>query len=124
MTRFYGFYSECQRRYNVALWRLFITMFNHLPIVAIIDDRILCMHGGISPELMSNRLDHINTSKKIQRPVDMPNDGILCDLMWSDPGPKTSGWTKNERGVSYLFGPDVLDKFLAFHDLDLICRAH
>ena len=65
ITRFYGFYSECQRRYTVALWRQFIQMFNHLPVAAIIDDRILCMHGGISPELMSNGLDHINTSQKI-----------------------------------------------------------
>ena len=60
-------------------------MFNVLPIVAIIDERILCMHGGISPELTDNDLSIINTSKRIERPIDIPDKGMLCDLLWSDP---------------------------------------
>jgi len=55
-------------------------MFNYLPISAIIDERILCMHGGLSPEL--NFLSQINT---VQRPNDVPDEGILCDLLWADP---------------------------------------
>jgi len=58
ITRMYGFYDECKRRYNLALWRDFCTMFNHLPISAIIDERILCMHGGLSPDI--NHLSQIN----------------------------------------------------------------
>ena len=55
----------------------------------------------------------------------MPNDGILCDMLWSDPAPRMrTGWLKNDRGVSFLFGYDVLNKFMEYHDLDLICRAH
>ena len=51
ITRLYGFYDECKRRYSLQLWKNFVNMFNVLPIVAIIDERILCMHGGLSPEL-------------------------------------------------------------------------
>ena len=51
ITRMYGFYDECKRRYSISLWREFCNMFNYLPISAIIDDRILCMHGGLSPEI-------------------------------------------------------------------------
>ena len=50
--------------------------------------------------------------------------GILCDLLWSDPDPEINGWAESARGVSYTFGADVVSNFLGKHDLDLICRAH
>ena len=51
ITRMYGFYDECKRRYNLALWRDFCTMISHLPISSIIDERIMCKQGGLSPDL-------------------------------------------------------------------------
>jgi len=50
--------------------------------------------------------------------------GLLCDLVWSDPDKDMKGWMDSERGVSYVFGADVVDNFLKKLDLDLICRAH
>ncbi len=50
--------------------------------------------------------------------------GLLCDLLWSDPDKDITGWSENDRGVSFTFGPDVVSRFLQKHDLDLICRAH
>ena len=50
--------------------------------------------------------------------------GLLCDLLWSDPDKDISGWSENDRGVSFTFGPDVVSRFLQKHDMDLICRAH
>lgn len=50
--------------------------------------------------------------------------GLLCDLLWSDPDKDVQGWGENDRGVSFTFGADVVNKFLNRHDLDLICRAH
>ena len=58
INRMYGFYDECKRRYSVRIWKEFGLCFNMLPVAAIIDDRILCMHGGLSPDL--NDLEIIN----------------------------------------------------------------
>merc|ERR1712205_164625 len=61
---------------------------------------------------------------KIVRPTDVPDTGIICDLLWSDPEKDITGWAENDRGVSFVFGPDVVQSFLRKHDMDLICRAH
>uniref|UniRef100_A0A0E0NSY9 Serine/threonine-protein phosphatase n=1 Tax=Oryza rufipogon TaxID=4529 RepID=A0A0E0NSY9_ORYRU len=60
----------------------------------------------------------------LPRPTDVPDTGLLCDLLWSDPGKDVQGWGMNDRGVSYTFGADKVSEFLEKHDLDLICRAH
>ncbi|KAF2307004.1 hypothetical protein GH714_023232 [Hevea brasiliensis] len=88
-------------------------------VAALIDEKILCMHGGLSPDL--HNLDEI---RNLQRPTDVPDTGLLCDLLWSDPSKDVQGWGMNDRGVSYTFGPDRVTEFLEKHDLDLICRAH
>jgi len=119
INRIYGFYDECKRRYSIKLWKTFTDCFNTLPVSAVVDEKILCMHGGLSPELKS--FDQV---RRIMRPTDVPDSGLLCDLLWSDPDRDISGWGENDRGVSYTFGVDVVTKFLNKHDLDLICRAH
>ena len=115
----YGFYDECKRRYNTKIYKLFSDCFNWLPISAIVDDRILCMHGGISPELTS--LDKI---RKIVRPTEVPDKGLLCDLLWSDPDKNAMGWGGNERGVSVTFNENIVEKMVEDLDIDLVCRAH
>lgn len=119
INRIYGFYDECKRRLSVRVWKMFSECFNCLPVAAVIDEKILCMHGGLSPEL--KRLDQI---RGIPRPIDVPEQGLLCDLLWADPDKNVKGWGANDRGVSYTFGPDKLTEFLNKHDLDLVCRAH
>jgi len=119
INRIYGFYDECKRRHSIKLWRKFGDVFNTLPVAAIIEDKILCMHGGLSQELVD--LDQIN---QVRRPCDVPDEGLLCDLLWSDPDPESNGWKESDRGVSFTFGEDVLTEFLDEHGLDLICRAH
>jgi len=119
INRIYGFYDECKRRFSVRFWKLFTDCFNCLPVAAVIDDKILCMHGGLSPDL-----DNLNRIREIQRPVDVPDQGLLCDLLWSDPDRDSSGWGDNDRGVSFTFGADKVTEFLNKHDLDLVCRAH
>lgn len=119
INRIYGFYDECKRRYDIHIWKVFTECFNYLPIAAIIDSKILCMHGGISPDLKN-----LNQIKNIVRPTDIPDSGLLCDLLWSDPEPAISGWGYNDRGVSVTFGADIVEDFLENQNLDLICRAH
>lgn len=58
------------------------------------------------------------------RPTDVTDQGLLCDLLWSDPNKDVLGWGKNVRGVSFTFGAEVVAEFFHKHDLDLICRAH
>lgn len=62
--------------------------------------------------------------RRIMRPTDVPDQGLLCDLLWSDPDKDTMGWGENDRGVSFTFGAEMVSKFLLKHDFDLICRAH
>lgn len=119
INRIYGFYDECKRRFGIKLWKTFTDCFNCLPCAAIIDEKIMCMHGGLSPELTT--LDQV---KRIMRPTDVPDTGLLCDLLWSDPDKDIDGWGENDRGVSFTFGEDIVAQFLHKHDLDLICRAH
>ena len=119
INRIYGFYDECKRKYNLKLWKMFIDLFNCLPIAASIDDKILLVHGGLSPELKT-----IEQLKKIMRPTDVPEEGLLCDILWSDPDANCNGWGPNDRGVSVVFNEKSLKKFLNKNDLDLLCRAH
>ncbi|XKL64321.1 hypothetical protein PGB90_004407 [Kerria lacca] len=119
INRIYGFYDECKRRYSIKLWKTFTDCFNCLPVAAIIDEKIFCCHGGLGPDLQS-----MEQIRRIMRPTDVPDQGLLCDLLWSDPDKDTTGWGENDRGVSYTFGQEVVAKFLQKHDFDLICRAH
>ncbi|KAK7398125.1 serine/threonine protein phosphatase Pzh1 [Neonectria magnoliae] len=119
VTRVYGFYDECKRRCNVKIWKTFVDCFNTLPIAAIVAGKIFCVHGGLSPAL-----SHMDDIRNIARPTDVPDYGLLNDLLWSDPADMEQDWEANERGVSYCFGKRVITDFLAVHDFDLICRAH
>ncbi len=119
ISRIYGFYDECKRRYNIKLWRVFCDVFNCLPFAAIVDEKIFCIHGGPSPELKD-----LQQIVQIKRPTDIPDMGMLCDFLWSDPDADLQGWGENDRGVSYTYGTDVVADFLAKFDFDLVVRAH
>ena len=83
INRIYGFYDECKRRHSIKLWRKFGDVFNCLPVAAIVGEKIFCMHGGLSKELTD-----LNMINEIRRPCDVPDEGLLCDLLWSDPDRK------------------------------------
>ncbi|CEP16900.1 hypothetical protein [Parasitella parasitica] len=119
VTRVYGFYDECKRRMNVKIWRHFVDVFNTMPIAAVVGRRIFCVHGGLSPSMQS-----MEQIKRIHRPVEIPEYGLLNDLLWSDPSDVSLDWSENDRGVSVCFGAKNVDEFLAQYDLDLVCRAH
>jgi len=123
ICRIYGFYDECKQRYSVKLWKTFCDVFNCLPACAIIDDKVICMHGGLSQEMMRPEADTRRMVSSISRPADIPDAGFLCDLLWSDPA-EGVGFGANDRGVSVSFGPDVVHGFLRKEELDLVVRAH
>jgi serine/threonine-protein phosphatase PP1 catalytic subunit len=119
INKMYGFYDECKRRFSIKLWKVFSDCFNCMPVAGLIDKKIMCMHGGLSPDMKK-----ISDLDKIFRPIEVPDTGMLCDLVWSDPDKNAKGWIRNERGVSFAFGKSVLKTFLKKNKLDLIVRAH
>uniref|UniRef100_A0A914C513 Serine/threonine-protein phosphatase n=1 Tax=Acrobeloides nanus TaxID=290746 RepID=A0A914C513_9BILA len=120
INRVYGFYAEIMRRYdNEAMWHKFNEAFNWMPLCALIGGRILCMHGGLSPQLKS--LDQL---RNLQRPLMPPRNSLSFDLLWSDPSLFNRGWHANNRGASYTFGQDIVAKACRTLDIDLIVRAH
>lgn len=90
-----------------------------MPIAAVIGNRIFCVHGGLSPDMQS--MEEITA---LSRPSEVPEFGLLNDLLWSDPSDLSPNWSENDRGVSVCFGRNNINNFLQKFDLDLICRAH
>lgn len=102
ITQVYGFYDECVQKYGSAsVWKSCCQVFDYLNIAAIIDGRVLCVHGGLSPELRS--LDQVRTITRVQ---EVPHEGPFCDLMWSDPE-DIETWSVSPRGAGWLFGHRV-----------------
>jgi len=119
ITQVYGFYEECLRKYgSVNVWRYCTEIFDYLSLSALVEDRVFCVHGGLSPAIST--LDQIRT---IDRKQEVPHDGSMCDLLWSDPE-EIDGWGLSLRGAGYLFGGDVVASFNQTNDVELICRAH
>jgi len=119
ITQVYGFYDECQNKYgNINAWRHCCRVFDHLTVAALIDNKILCVHGGLSPEIRT--LDQI---RLIERNQEIPNKGAFCDLVWSDPE-EVDNWSTSPRGAGWLFGSRVTEEFMDLNGLSLICRAH
>lgn len=119
ITQVYGFYDECLRKYgSVNVWKYCTEIFDYLSLAALIEDRIFCVHGGLSPSI--NTLDDI---RSIDRKQEVPHEGAMCDLMWSDPE-DLEGWGLSARGAGYLFGGDIVKQFNQTNGLDVIARAH
>ncbi|EGR32254.1 hypothetical protein IMG5_091030 [Ichthyophthirius multifiliis] len=106
ITQSYGFYDECMRKYaTYNIWNYFTDAFMFLPLTAMIESHFFCLHGGLSPFIDS--LDHIRQIERIQ---DVPSEGPMCDLLWSDPDER-SGWGVSPRGAGYTFGQDISEQF-------------
>lgn len=122
VTKVYGFYAECMSRYGSdgsIVWKAFTDMFDYLPVAAVIDDRILGIHGGLSPHF--HTVDQLRVVPRFQ---EVPFEGLLTDIMWSDPESDLEGFAVSNRGVGFLFGGDVVKHFLNINGLDYILRAH
>ena len=121
INRIYGFYDECKRKVSLKIYKKFCNIFNILPITAIVGEKILCMHGGLALDLKT-----ITQLKTIKRPTEIPEEGLLCDLVWSDPDETVlfDFMTNKERGISVCFSKQTVEEFNEKNGIDLICRAH
>ena len=119
ITQVYGFYDECLRKYGGPdVWRHFTDLFDYLPLTGLVEGRVFCLHGGLSPTM--DTLDHIRALDRVQ---EVPHEGPMCDLLWSDPDDR-GGWGISPRGAGYTFGQDISEQFNHANGLDLISRAH
>ncbi|XP_076902925.1 serine/threonine-protein phosphatase BSL1-like [Bidens hawaiensis] len=123
----FGFRLECIERMGendgIWAWTRFNQLFNHLPLAALIEKKIICMHGGIGRSIHS-----VEQIEKIERPITMDAGSLLLmDLLWSDPTENDSveGLRPNARGPGLVtFGPDRVTDFCKRNKLQLIIRAH
>jgi len=119
VTQVYGFYDECFRKYGSAnAWKYCTEVFDYFVLASVIDGRILCVHGGLSPVIST-----IDQIRLLERNQEIPHEGPFCDLMWSDPE-DIETWAVNQRGAGWLFGSKVTSQFNRLNNLELICRAH
>ena len=133
VNNIYGFQQECCRTfsektaqgdvYGMVVWGCFNSSFQYLPLCALLQEKIFCTHGGISPHL--DKLDDLDFIDRNSLAT-IPDDGIVCDLTWADPEENTSdtGYTDNERGCSVVFNSKVAKEFCEKFGLYFICRAH
>ncbi|KAI9451336.1 Metallo-dependent phosphatase [Russula earlei] len=136
LTEYFTFKRECLHKYSENVYEACIESFSALPIAALLDGKFFCVHGGISPEL--NTVSDID---RINRFMEPPSSGLLCDLLWSDPVPnfghedepsphsslvpRGQMWGHNStRGCSFYFTYDAVIKFLERNDLLGVIRGH
>lgn len=118
MNRIYGFEGEVKAKYDDNIFELFLEVFGHLPLAAVIENKVFVTHGGIPVEPVT--LDEI---RKIKRGCEPAESGLMSDLLWSDPQP-FPGKSPSKRGVGFAFGPDITEAFLIKNNLELLVRSH
>ena len=119
ITQVYGFYDECLRKYGSSnVWKYCTDIFDMLTLAAVVDNKVFCVHGGLSPQITT-----ISDIKNINRFQEIPHDGPMCDYLWSDPE-EIEDWEPNPRGAGVIFGAKLVDKFLKANNIDYIVRAH
>jgi diadenosine tetraphosphatase ApaH/serine/threonine PP2A family protein phosphatase len=117
----HGFWAECETRFGQnAFWEKFNFVFDRLPLCAIVNDAILCVHAGIS------EVDGaLKIAKEQSRPFTLEATGALSDLLWSDPSTEIDGFAPNtNRGQGCTFGAKALEEFLTKNKLELLVRSH
>ena len=119
MNEMYGFGGEVRTKYTTEMANLFTEIFNWLPLAHCLNKKVLVMHGG----LFSQNNVSLADIRVIDRNRQPPDEGIMCELLWSDPQPQ-NGVSYSKRGVGCQFGPDVTKKFLEFNNLSYIIRSH
>ena len=119
-SQMYGFYNEiCSNYGNSGIWFLCNDLFQYIPLAAVVDDEIFVVHGGLSPLLKD--VGEINS---INRKKSLPSDGIMADLLWSDPEERCGEFRRNSRGSGYIFGRDQTKEFLSNNKLQKVIRSH
>jgi len=107
------------RKYGTAeMWTVFTNLFDLLPLAGLVEGRVFCPHGGLSPTIQT-----IADVDDLDRRQEIPQEGSMCDLLWSDPD-DVQGFQLSPRGAGFSFGTDVSLEFTQRNGLDMLVRAH
>ncbi|XP_028778504.1 serine/threonine-protein phosphatase 5-like isoform X3 [Neltuma alba] len=119
MNKIYGFEGEVRSKLSDTFVELFAEVFCCLPLAHVINDKVFVVHGGLFS------VDGVKLSdiRAINRFCEPPEEGLMCELLWSDPQP-LPGRGPSKRGVGLSFGPDVTKSFLQENNLELVVRSH
>lgn len=119
MNKIYGFEGEVKSKYNESMIELFAEVFCCLPLAHVLNDKIFVVHGGLF-SVDGIKLDDIKAIDRFREP---PEEGLMCEILWSDPQPR-KGRGPSKRGVGLSFGEDVTKRFLQENNLELVVRSH
>ncbi|XP_024018234.1 serine/threonine-protein phosphatase 5 [Morus notabilis] len=119
MNKIYGFEGEVRSKLSETFVELFAEVFCCLPLAHVINQKVFVVHGGLFS------VDGVKLSdiRAIDRFCEPPEEGLMCELLWSDPQPSL-GRGPSKRGVGLSFGADVTKRFLQDNNLDLVLRSH
>lgn len=119
MNKIYGFEGEVRSKLSETFVELFAEVFCFLPLAHVLNQKVFVVHGGLFS------VDGVKLSdiKAIDRFCEPPEEGLMCELLWSDPQP-LPGRGPSKRGVGLSFGADVTKRFLQDNSLDLVVRSH
>merc|ERR1719197_1060425 len=120
MNKGYGFEGEVKAKYNERCMEVFTEIFNMLPLVHLINHKVFITHGG----LFSRKGVTMDEIRKINRFHEPGDNGLMCELLWSDPAPLGQGIQPSKRGVGIQFGSDITKDFCETNGLELIVRSH
>jgi len=118
----YGFHEDASKKLGTELlMKDFYDFFNVLPLAAVVGKKISCVHGGLSKHIKT--IQDINALNRMQ---DVPHEGPITDLLWSDPNEDENApdWKPSPRGASNIYGPKPVEEFLKTNHLELIVRSH
>ena len=120
MNRHFSFYYEVIGKYREKTYQLFQQLFQALPLACVLNHKVLVLHGGVGFPSDSTLSD----LEKIEKQMHVPMEGVLRDVLWSDPKPSDGIEYNEARRCSHLFGPYVTEKFLQDNGLELLIRSH
>jgi hypothetical protein len=136
----YGFQAECCTKYDDITFGMFVEVFNHLPLFAVVNERVFVLHGGLF-HTADVKLAELNLIKRTDFSLkDIPDGGdgtdniprdqkeeylkqLQRDALWSDPSGR-SGLSVSTRGAGVMFGPDIARKFCETNNISLVVRSH
>ena len=124
-SRMYGLYNECLQKYSNKyeaedIYNMINELFDQLQLAAIVDNKYFCIHGGLSPDL--KKLEEIN---KLERKKEIPENGIITDLIWSDPNEEVDEYVPSKKGAGQFYGEKAVQNFLKENsNIEMIIRSH